>query len=91
MITNIENYCIVVFKSYNETTLLYNKILEKGYKAQIISTPTSISKGCSQSLKLDVELVGVLRRESIKSEIQYDNIYKVVREDGERKYIEIDY
>lgn len=51
--TNEDKYLMVI-QSHNQATLLYNELLKRKCKVELISTPNRLSKGCSKSIIFSV-------------------------------------
>jgi hypothetical protein len=86
---NNETRYILIFRSYNQAMLLYDKLLKRGCNVELISTPCKLSKGCSQSLSFGKENVKEVIEEAKNNKIEISNIYKVVRKGKTYNYIHI--
>lgn len=64
-----KNIYLFVIKSANHSMSLYRILIDKGYNAKIISTPCSISRGCSRSVVVSCDTI-----EEIKKLIEDNNI-----------------
>lgn len=90
MYLNLQNdEYFVVFYSHNHTTFLYNKIKEKGFEIELMSTPCSVSAGCSQCIKFmgkDLKLI----KEVIKNnDINIKALYKIEYNNGKTRYLQL--
>lgn len=81
------NTYFVVFYSYNHTTFFLNKFAGMGINVVLISTPCTITQGCSQSLKFKGESLNAIMEEIKKNNVNVRGIYKIVR-NGTRSYYE---
>jgi len=86
--TNEKNYLMVV-ESHNQATLLYNELLKRKCKVELISTPNKLSKGCSRSIIFNVEDVKIVIEEGKKSKARITGIYKIVTNVNGIDYIDI--
>jgi len=86
--TNEDKYLMVI-PSHNQATLLYNELLKKECKVELISTPNNLSKGCSRSIIFNVENVKIVIEEGKKSKAQIIGIYKIVTDADIIDYINI--
>ncbi|MBC2580272.1 DUF3343 domain-containing protein [Clostridium sp. DJ247] len=84
-----ENSYIIVFESYNQAILLYNELLKKGCSVELVSTPCSISKGCSQSIIFRSRDSKEIIKESKNNKIIIKGIYRIIHNDGIHAYIHI--
>ena len=73
-----EDKYLMVIESHNQATLLYNELLKRECKIELISTPNSLSKGCSRSIIFVVEDVKKVIEEGKKSKARITGIYKIV-------------
>lgn len=73
---NNESRYILVLKSYNQATLLYKRLLERGCNVELVSTPCRISKGCSQSLMFRAEDTKVIIEEAKNNNVEISGIYR---------------
>lgn len=74
---NTETY-IIVFSSSNYSMKLYKLLKEKKYKVEMISTPCTLSAGCSRALRVRkkdiVAIKEVIKREKIVIRAIYEKI-----------------
>jgi len=75
-----QGYYIIVFRSYNQSTFLYKKLVQKGCKIEMISTPCRIGGGCSQSIRFEEEDKQCVKEELRNVKVDIKGVYKVVRE-----------
>ncbi|MCE5221663.1 MAG: DUF3343 domain-containing protein [Clostridium sp.] len=68
---------LMIVQSHNQATLLYNELLKRECKVELISTPNSLSKGCSRSIIFNVEDVKIVIEEGKKSKARITGIYKI--------------
>jgi hypothetical protein len=80
---------ILIFKSYNQAILLYNKLLEKGCNVELVSTPCRISKGCSQSVVFVAEDTKEIIEEIKESKVTINGIYKRIQKGNSYSYTHI--
>lgn len=84
--SNIKNMYIVIFLSYNQSVLLYRKLKEKNYEVELISTPCSLSSGCSQSIKFEESYLESVKAEIKKNSISIKAIYIIKVKNGVKSY-----
>ncbi len=68
---------ILVFESHNQAIFLYNYLLKKKYKVELVSTPCDLSVGCSQALKFRGEHMSSIISEARNNSIRINGIYKI--------------
>ncbi|WP_125152738.1 DUF3343 domain-containing protein [Clostridium rectalis] len=88
MSSNEREY-VVVFASHNGAITIYNKLLKKGYKVEIIPTPCTISPSCTKSLKCKEEYLQLVKDYLKEYKIVIRGIYEIVRDKKNLKYIKI--
>lgn len=84
-----EDKYIMVITSNNQAIYLYNELMKKGIKVEIISTPSKITSGCSKSVIFngdDKEAV-VLKAKDTKVKVY--GIYKMVSNWKDYDYIKV--
>lgn len=86
-------YYLAIFKSKNHAIQLNSILQKKGYrKFQLISTPCSISHGCSYSLKYEKQAdIQYIKREKENLRELISGIYQVQRINGKKQYKKIHY
>lgn len=72
------NEYIILFNSYNNAVFVYKKLIKKGYKVNLISTPCTISSGCSYSVKFSEEDLPIVKNEAERNNIKIKAVYKIV-------------
>ncbi|HHV97021.1 MAG TPA: DUF3343 domain-containing protein [Clostridiaceae bacterium] len=73
-------YCLSLLDSGNYVLHLYTILKNKGYPAEVVSTPCKIAKNsCGYCLKFKCENKDVVIQESIKAGIPVREIYKVTK------------
>lgn len=84
-----EEMYLMVFRSTNHAMLIYNQLLKMGCRVNLVSTPCSLSSGCSKSLvfnSTDFEKVAA----AVKiNNVVVAKIYKIVIKQGRRDYVPI--
>ena len=60
-IGGIMNYCLLVFKSRNETLYFANMLMKNGYRANIINTPKQLGLSCGISVQFAENLLGIAK------------------------------
>lgn len=78
---------LMVFSSNNYASLLYSELLKKNYKVEIISTPCSLSAGCSESLKFPEKDLTAVLNIAKELKVPYKKIYLMKVVNREYKYI----
>lgn len=84
-----ENKYFIVFFSHNHTTLFYEKMKEKGYDVELMSTPCTISVGCSQCVKFSEKDFNIMREAIRKSGIKIKALYKIENNKGKNYYVQL--
>ncbi|WP_202709044.1 DUF3343 domain-containing protein [Sporosalibacterium faouarense] len=86
-------YYIAVFNSKNHAVRLNYLLEKKGYrKFKLISTPCSLSNGCSYSLRFNnLTDLEYLKREASDFKQILNSIYEVQRLNGRKAYKRISY
>ncbi len=80
---------LLVFTSHNQAVFLFNKLLKKGYKVELVSTPCSLSAGCTQSIKFMEKDLQTIKTEAKISSMKVRGIYKIVKSSNKYTYIKI--
>lgn len=88
MNTNDDKYLMVI-QSHNQATLLYNELLKRKCKVELISTPNRLFKGCSKSIIFNVEDVKIVIEEGKKNKAGITGMYKIVSDVNGINYINI--
>lgn len=74
------SYYIIVFRSYNQSTLFHKRLVNRGCHVELISTPCKIDSGCSHSIRFEEEDKECVKEEINNAKIDIKGVYKVVRE-----------
>ncbi|MBZ9607988.1 DUF3343 domain-containing protein [Clostridium estertheticum] len=74
-----ESEYLVVYPGHNVATLLYQRLLKKSCKVELVSTPTIISYGCSQSIKFKEVYMNIVSDEIRKINIKAKGVYRIVK------------
>lgn len=85
----MENRYLLVFKSYNQAMLLYNKLLKKECNVELISTPCRLSRGCSQSIVFIAEDTKEVIEEAKNNNIEISGVYRIIKNGRTYRYIHI--
>lgn len=80
---------LLVFSSHNQAVFLFNKLIKKGYKIELISTPCTISSGCTQSIKFMEKDMQTIRNEAQISNMKVKGVYKIIKKGIKYTYIKI--
>ena len=83
---NIESIFIVVFSSTNYGLRLYKILKDKHYDVYMISTPCTISDGCSRAIQVFKDDIEEVVDEIDKGEIIISGIYKRIIRNGRYAY-----
>lgn len=67
---------IVVLISKNHSTLLYRNLKRKGYNVDLISAPSSISRGCKTAVRFYACDMDIIKEEIDKNKLKIKGIYK---------------
>lgn len=84
-----EDKYLMVISSHNHATLLYNELLKRNCKVELISTPNKLSKGCSRSIIFTGEDVKIVIEEGKRINAKITGIYKIVSNGNNIDYISI--
>ena len=74
-----ESEYLLVYPGHNVATLLYQRLLKKSCKVELVSTPTKISYGCSRSIKFKEVYMSIVRDEIQKINVKAKGIYRIVK------------
>ena len=74
-----ESEYLLVYPGHNVATLLYQRLLKKSCKVELVSTPTKISYGCSLSIKFKEVYMNIVRDEIQKINIKAKGVYRIVK------------
>ena len=74
-----ENEYLVVYPGHNIAALLYQRLLKKSCKVELVSTPVKISYGCSQAIKFKEVYMDIVSVEIGKFDIKPKGIYRIIR------------
>lgn len=80
---------LLVFMSHNQAVFLFNKLIKKGYKVELVSTPCSLSAGCTQSIKFMEKDMQVIRTEAQISNMKVRGIYKITKNGTKYTYVKV--
>lgn len=84
-----QSQCLLVFASHNQAVFLFNKLIKKGYKVELVSTPCSLSAGCTQSIRFMEKDIQAIRTEAQISNMLVKGIYKMVKNRTKYTYVKI--
>ena len=74
-----ENEYLIVYPGHNIASLLYQRLLKKSCKVEIVSTPTKISYGCSKAIKFKEVYMNIINIEIEKIDIKPKGMYRIVK------------
>ena len=80
---------LLVFASHNQAVFLFNKLIKKGYKVELVSTPCTLSVGCTQSIKFMEKDIQAIRNEAQISNMIVKGIYKIVKNRAKYTYVKV--
>lgn len=80
---------LLVFISNNFATLVYSNLKKKDYNIELISTPCSISSGCSHSIRFPEEYLDEMKEQAEKNKLCVKGIYKISRVEDKIQYVPI--
>lgn len=86
---NEQSQYLLVFASHNQAVFLFNKLLRKGYKVELVSTPCTLSAGCTQSIKFKEKDMQVIETEIKVGAMRVKGIYKVTKNGPKYTYIKV--
>lgn len=89
MYKNEQSQCLLVFASRNQAVFLFNKLIKKGYKVKLVSTPCSISAGCTQSINFMENDIQAIMAEAKSSNMILKGIYQIVKNGAKYSYVKI--
>ncbi|MBZ9686390.1 DUF3343 domain-containing protein [Clostridium estertheticum] len=78
---------LVVLVSNSHLTLLYNNLLHKGCKIELISAPSDISRGCTKAIRFDESDTDIVIQEIKNSKLIVKGFYKIVNESNRTSYV----
>ncbi|MCB2296290.1 DUF3343 domain-containing protein [Clostridium tagluense] len=78
---------LVVLVSNNHSTLLYENLLRKGCKIDLISAPSNISRGCAKAIRFDESDTNIVVQEIKNNKIIVKGIYRIVNENNRISYV----
>lgn len=81
-----ENYYLLVFSSHNQGIYLYNSLVSRGYHIELVSTPCTISSGCTQSLKFSEKYKTDILNQARLMNMSIKGMYKIVRKNNKDYY-----
>ncbi len=81
--------CLLVFASHNQAVFLFNKLIKKGYRVELVSTPCTLSAGCTQSIKFMESDIQAIRTEAQISNMRIKAIYKIGKSGTKYTYVRI--
>lgn len=84
-----EDQYLLVFKSYNQAVLLYNELLKKGCKIELVSTPCRLSRGCSQSIVFAASDIKKVIEGTKNNNVIVKGIYAIVQNKEFVDYVHI--
>lgn len=79
----------VVFFSHNHTTLFYKRMKEKQCDVELMSTPCTISAGCSQCIKFKEKDLNAIKEEIKNSNIRIRALYKIENNKERSYYVQL--
>lgn len=87
---NWREHYVCVFESKNHAVMLYTLFEKRGYDYfNIISTPCSLNRGCSYSLKFfNKAYIDLINREAESLNIDY-KIFSAYKDNGRTRYRQV--
>lgn len=74
-----ENEYLVVYPGHNIAVLLYQRLLKKLCKVELVSTPVKISYGCSHAVKFKEEYMYIISEEISKLSMKPKGMYRIIK------------
>lgn len=74
------SYYIIILRSYNQSTFLYKRMINKGCQVELISTPCKLDAGCSQCIRFEEVDKQCVKEEIKNTKMDIKGIYKVIWE-----------
>lgn len=68
-------YYVIALKIDRNCITLNNILRDKGYEVRIVSTPCSLSLGCSKSIRIRTDDIEEVKEEIVKNNIAIRGIY----------------
>lgn len=84
-----ENEYLVVYPGHNISALLYQRLLKKSCKVELVSTPVKISYGCSQAIKFKEVYKDIVIDEIQKINTKPKGLYKIIKKGKLENYEKI--
>ena len=84
-----ESEYLVVYPGHNIAVLLYQRLLKKSCKIELVPTPVKISYGCSQAIKFKEAYMNTVTAEIQKIDIKPKGLYKIVKKGRLENYEKI--
>jgi len=85
----MEEFCIIVLNSSNASMHLYKLLKDRRLDVSIISTPCTISAGCSRAIKIKEKDIDIAIQEIKKNRTLIKGIYKKSYSGNRFYYIKI--
>lgn len=74
----MRNFCLIVFNSTLDSMHMFKILKDQRLKVEIISTPCTISAGCSRAIKFFKEDIDKVRESIKKESIFVKGIYEKI-------------
>ena len=74
-----ENEYLVVYAGHNAAALLYQRLLRRLCKVELVSTPIRISYGCSQAIKFKEAYMDIVIEEIEKIKLKPKGTFKIIK------------
>ena len=84
-----ENEYLVVYSGHNLASLLYQKLIKRSCKVELVSTPAKIYNGCSKAIKFKGIYMDIVRDEIGKINLKPRGIYKITQKGQSQNYEKI--
>lgn len=84
-----ETEYLVVYPGHNVAALLYQKLVKKSCKVELVSTPSKISYGCSKAIRFKEIYMNIVKDEIRKIEIKPKGVYRIIKKGKLENYEKI--
>lgn len=74
-----DNEYLVVYPGHNIAVLLYQRLLKKLCKIELVQTPVKISYGCSQAIKFKEVYMDIVTAEIQRLYVKPKGLYRIVK------------
>lgn len=80
---------LMVFTSNSRATYIYDRLLQKGCKVKLVSTPCKISAGCTQAIRFNEADAEIVNAETQKNNVIPTGVYQIIKLDQKVEYVSV--